>query len=280
MDSLSPRYRNDPADGLEPDIRKYLDEHYFSKLAYLDTQNPKLLVVFAGGNAVGKSTLAERITREFHGLRLENDGVKRAILAKHPELVMTDKLHKITWQYTMDLYARLDQLTANGLVIRDAVITWYYDRILPLFEERGYALFIVGYDLSDEKMRELINARGNTLTSTTERFHILIEDQKIHLARFLSHYTPDIVLRDDTVFDHGSVVAALHYKLDALKEKYNNDDTIPYIGRPAASALEAIGVTEASQLKEFTEKDLLDVHGIGPKAIQMLREAGLKVKGE
>lgn len=74
------------------------------------------------------------------------------------------------------------------------------------------------------------------------------------------------------------MVAALHHKLDILKGKYNDDDTIPYIGRPAASALEAIGVTKASQLKDFTEKDLLAIHGIGPKAIRMLREAGVELK--
>ncbi len=59
-----------------------------------------------------------------------------------------------------------------------------------------------------------------------------------------------------------------------------NDDIIPYIGKPAASALIGIGITKSSQLKEFTEKDLLAIHGIGPKAIRMLRDAGLKLKGE
>ncbi len=55
-------------------------------------------------------------------------------------------------------------------------------------------------------------------------------------------------------------------------------DTLPYIGRPAADALAAIGVTKASRLKDFTEKDLLAIHGIGPKAIRMLREANVKLK--
>lgn len=58
----------------------------------------------------------------------------------------------------------------------------------------------------------------------------------------------------------------------------NKKDGLPYIGRPAASALAEIGVTKASQLKRFTEKDLLSMHGIGPKAIRMLREAGVRLK--
>lgn len=60
----------------------------------------------------------------------------------------------------------------------------------------------------------------------------------------------------------------------------NGDDALPYIGRPAADALATIGVTKASQLKDFTEKDLLAIHGIGPKAIRMLREANVKLKEE
>ncbi len=60
--------------------------------------------------------------------------------------------------------------------------------------------------------------------------------------------------------------------------KLDGKDALPYIGVPARSALEEIGVTKVSQLKEFTEKDLLAMHGIGPKAIRMLREAGIKLK--
>lgn len=55
-------------------------------------------------------------------------------------------------------------------------------------------------------------------------------------------------------------------------------DEMPYIGKPAASALAAIGVTKASQLKDFTEEDLLVIHGIGPKAIRILRDAGVIFK--
>lgn len=57
-----------------------------------------------------------------------------------------------------------------------------------------------------------------------------------------------------------------------------NDEPLPYIGRPAASALAAIGVTKTTQLSDFTEKELLAIHGIGPKAIRLLREANIKLK--
>lgn len=217
MANISKYYRNDSSDGLDDELREYLDAEFFSKLDYINEKNPKLLVVFAGGNAVGKSTLSQKINQELHGLRIENDGVKRAILKIRPELAMTEALHQLTWKYTMDVYKRLDQLTANGLVIRDGIITWYYDRILPIFLEGGYQLFIVGYDLSEQKMRELIKSRGDTATSTEERFYDLIQDQQVHLKRFYNHYKADILLNDDTVFDHDSVVAAIYERVEQLR---------------------------------------------------------------
>lgn len=213
---LSPHYRNDSDDAVDPELREYLDENYLIKLQNISVRNPKLLVVFAGGNAVGKTALAEKIEQEFHGLRLENDGVKRVILQRNPELAMTDELNHMTWLYTMDLYRRLDTVTANGLVIRDGIITWYYDRILPIFEQRDYEIFVVAWELSEAKMLELIAVRGDTPTSTAAWFRETLPEQIIHLQRFLKHYQPDVVLRDESVFDHGAVIDALRRKLDSL----------------------------------------------------------------
>lgn len=42
---------------------------------------------------------------------------------------------------------------------------------------------------------------------------------------------------------------------------------------PARRALAEIGVTELAQLPKYTERNLLKMHGVGPKAIRLLREA-------
>lgn len=216
---VSPRYREDSSEGIDSEMRDFLDNEYFAKLNNIYHTNPKLLVVFAGGNAVGKTTLSKKIESELKGLRLENDGVKRAVLGKYPELAMTDKLHNITWQYTMDLYKRLEDLTTNGLVIRDGIITWYYDRILPVFKERGYEVFTIGYDLSETKMKQLIEERGDTATSTAARFFELLHDQQIHLKRFFDNNRADVMLDDDTVFDHDRVVDGIRTKLVLVADR-------------------------------------------------------------
>jgi hypothetical protein len=45
------------------------------------------------------------------------------------------------------------------------------------------------------------------------------------------------------------------------------------IGGPALRALQLDGVRSLADLEERTEKDLLALHGMGPKAIGILRDA-------
>ena len=45
------------------------------------------------------------------------------------------------------------------------------------------------------------------------------------------------------------------------------------IGAPARGALAAAGYTLLAQLTSISEAELLRLHGVGPKAIRLLREA-------
>jgi hypothetical protein len=51
------------------------------------------------------------------------------------------------------------------------------------------------------------------------------------------------------------------------------DDDLPSIGAPAARALASIGVTRLSQLVDYSEDELLALHGFGPKALRILNDA-------
>lgn len=59
---------------------------------------------------------------------------------------------------------------------------------------------------------------------------------------------------------------------------------LPNIGRPAISALAQIGVRNLEQLAAYTEAELLALHGVGPKAIRILRsvmqESGVVFRDE
>jgi predicted flap endonuclease-1-like 5' DNA nuclease len=51
------------------------------------------------------------------------------------------------------------------------------------------------------------------------------------------------------------------------------NDLPPSIGKPALRALQAARITTLTQVAEMTDKELLDLHGVGPKAVRILREA-------
>lgn len=47
----------------------------------------------------------------------------------------------------------------------------------------------------------------------------------------------------------------------------------PQIGRTALRALAAAGITRLDQLAKVSDRDLLALHGVGPKAVRILRSA-------
>ncbi|MFN8419973.1 MAG: DNA-directed RNA polymerase subunit alpha C-terminal domain-containing protein [Anaerolineae bacterium] len=47
----------------------------------------------------------------------------------------------------------------------------------------------------------------------------------------------------------------------------------PNLSQPALRALETAGYSTLNQLTSTTEKDLLALHGMGPKGVRLLREA-------
>lgn len=49
-------------------------------------------------------------------------------------------------------------------------------------------------------------------------------------------------------------------------------DEFPKIGAPAIRALNSIKITHLSHLTQFTEEQLLELHGFGPKALKLLKE--------
>ncbi|MBB2748299.1 DNA-binding protein [Microbispora sp. NBRC 16548] len=48
---------------------------------------------------------------------------------------------------------------------------------------------------------------------------------------------------------------------------------LPKIGNPATRALAGAGYTRLEQLTRATEAELLALHGMGPKAMSVLRQA-------
>lgn len=53
-----------------------------------------------------------------------------------------------------------------------------------------------------------------------------------------------------------------------------SESTLPKgIGKPATRALATVGVTSLDQVTRFTQSQLLALHGMGPKAIGIIKDA-------
>ena len=51
------------------------------------------------------------------------------------------------------------------------------------------------------------------------------------------------------------------------------ENDFPKIGRPATQALASAGIQTLEQLTRFSEAEILKLHGMGPKAFGLLRQA-------
>ncbi|WP_437479948.1 DNA-binding protein [Sorangium sp. So ce1014] len=64
------------------------------------------------------------------------------------------------------------------------------------------------------------------------------------------------------------------------KPKEQPESALPKgIGKPATRALAAAGVTRLDQVTRFSEAELLAIHGVGPKAVGVIK-AALETQGK
>jgi uncharacterized protein YdhG (YjbR/CyaY superfamily) len=63
-----------------------------------------------------------------------------------------------------------------------------------------------------------------------------------------------------------------------MTKAQKSESDLPKIGAPATRALEIAGYTTLKQLTRVTEAEIVQLHGMGPKALGILREA-LKAEG-
>ena len=52
-----------------------------------------------------------------------------------------------------------------------------------------------------------------------------------------------------------------------------NAAAFPPVGGPALRALANAGIRSLDQLAKWSERDLLELHGMGPKGVRLLKEA-------
>lgn len=59
----------------------------------------------------------------------------------------------------------------------------------------------------------------------------------------------------------------------SLEMKNTFGEEFPFIGAPAFRALDTLGIKHLTDLEKYSEKELLALHGFGPKALKLLQQA-------
>ncbi len=58
-----------------------------------------------------------------------------------------------------------------------------------------------------------------------------------------------------------------------MARKHDPNSPFPWIGEPALRALLHANINSMAELATWREKDVLALHGVGPKAVGILKEA-------
>jgi len=117
-------------------------------------------------------------------------------------------------------------------------------------------------------------AKKKNLTAHKDIIAWLKEDYGLGLghARALAYviqHGPEFTVRQ-TTGPHRDASGTL--KLDG-KAKAKQESDFPKIGAPATNALAAAGIKNLKQLTKFSEAEIKQLHGVGPYAVNKLRQA-------
>ena len=139
----------------------------------------------------------------------------------------------------------------------DGVLVWYRDGMLltgETYKKHLRLSFAKGPDLQKKDAKGLINSY---------RAILLREEDKLNEGAFKK-------LVKDAV--------ALNQEKKSSSKKPGPSNEIPKIGAPAERALAGAGIQTLKQLVKYTEAEISGLHGMGPKAIGILKNS-LKSKG-
>lgn len=157
------------------------------------------------------------------------------------------------------------------------------DKISEMFEEYREQDDFVGMDMARKfiqmgytRARRYTNYKGgrkyNEDRTIKER---QIDPVKAESAAIFKKRWDEI--REDEDYNrrkrkHQNKYGELKSKNKKADQSMGENDFPKGVGKPAIRALIGAGYTKVEQLKDVTEKEILDLHGVGPKAIQVLKK--------
>lgn len=132
----------------------------------------------------------------------------------------------------------------------EGVFVWYRDGMISTGETYKKHLrlaFAKGPALKKKDAKGLLNSH---------RAILIHEEDKLNETAFKK------LIRDAVVLNQEK----------SSSRRSSSDTAFPKIGAPAERALAGAGIKTLKQLAKHTEKEIADLHGVGPKAIGLLKK--------
>jgi len=171
-----------------------IDAAYRPGLKHLELEmNSRTLVVFSGAINVGKTTLAKRLERALHAVRIENDAIRRVIESLWP-ILTTEEVNELKNQYVAFLLKSLLAGSKNQSWILDASIDRSFDYVKRFASEHSFRIVLIAFDLSPQEHKRRSHQSSKDYAGISDLTQRTVKDQE----NFLVHILPDIVITDNT----------------------------------------------------------------------------------
>lgn len=185
-------------------FKKIYREH-IKQVKNLSVPHGKLIICFSGVPGSGKTYVAKILEERYSGVRIRNDDV-REIVSK---LEKTLDVDQVTYEYFGWFIENYD--SENRLLILDSGIERRYQELFPLFEEKGYEIFIIRLNVPEEVYEQrIINKLGKLDQNYVDR----IDDWKRQYREFGERVKSNIII--DNKKDNELNLESLFKKLDKL----------------------------------------------------------------
>jgi len=157
-------------------------EQHIKQLHYLNEPHPKLLIMFSGTPAMGKTTVAKALADHFHAVRVSSDDGRR-LLRNCGQNIM------LVHSYLEWLLPKLEANFPNHRIIFDRCI----DSVFPFYEkfalDHSFPPFLIRMKLERAEAERRIRARKKTVRSLLRNNVYFWRDYE----NFSKTHTPDFV---------------------------------------------------------------------------------------
>jgi protein phosphatase slingshot len=238
-------------------------EEQMASMPYVSEPNPSHLICFSGTFGMGKTRVAKALQHHFKAIRVSSDEAREIFRKKGIHL-------NLVHDYMLYFLKELRQRSPNQMVILDCSIDRTFDAKASLAKEYDYPLFLIRMLVPYEKVKERLQARGDTV-STVEKFLKNLDQNWREYEQFGEGRVFDFYLNNDDYVTYDALIDAIESKrtLDVkqdLRQKIiefaDNGPQVPYKAYPLSEIIPGLYLSNQNLANLISEKSPLFISNI------------------